>query len=61
MTLPVMIVWRGLFWSYERATWQYDIMVITILAFVWGTPARMLGDPTALDGIGLFQWILGLP
>jgi len=60
MTLPAMIVWRGLFWSYERATWQYDIMVITILAFVWGTPARMLGDPTALDGIGLFQWIVGL-
>jgi CDP-diacylglycerol--glycerol-3-phosphate 3-phosphatidyltransferase len=60
MTLPVLIVWRGLFWTYERATWQYDIMVITILIFVWGTPARFLGDPMALDGIGLFQWILGL-
>jgi CDP-diacylglycerol--glycerol-3-phosphate 3-phosphatidyltransferase len=60
MTLPVMILWRGLFWSYERATWQYDVMVIIILAFVWGTPARWLGDPMALDGVGLFQWILGL-
>jgi len=60
MTLPVMILWRGLFWTYERAGWQYDIMVITILVFVWGTPARFLGDPMALDGIGLFQWILGL-
>jgi CDP-diacylglycerol--glycerol-3-phosphate 3-phosphatidyltransferase len=59
MTLPVMIIWRGLFWSYERASWQYDIMVLTILAFVWGTPARALGDPMAMNGIGLIEWILG--
>ncbi|MEI6667995.1 MAG: CDP-alcohol phosphatidyltransferase family protein [Acidobacteriota bacterium] len=61
MTLPVMIVWRGLFWTYERATWQYDVMVLLILTFVWGTPARFLGDPMAMDGRGVFQWVLGLP
>jgi len=60
MRLPALILWRGLFWTYERASWQYDIMVIMILAFVWCTPARLLGDPMALDGIGLFEWILGL-
>ncbi len=60
MTLPVRIIWRGLFWTYERAGWQYDIMVITILVFVWGTPGRFLGDPMAMDARGLFQWILGL-
>jgi CDP-diacylglycerol--glycerol-3-phosphate 3-phosphatidyltransferase len=58
MTLPALIIWRGLFWTYERASWQYDIMVVTILAFVWGTPARLLGDPMAFDGMGLFEWIM---
>ncbi len=61
MTLPAMVIWRGLFWTYERATWQYDVMVIAILSFVWLTPARFLGDPMALDGRGLIQWLLGRP
>jgi CDP-diacylglycerol--glycerol-3-phosphate 3-phosphatidyltransferase len=60
MRLPALILWRGLFWTYERTSWQYDIMVIMILAFVWVTPARLLGDPMALDGRGLAEWILGL-
>jgi len=60
VTLPVLIIWRGLFWTYERASWQFDVMVLTILVFVWGTPARFLGDPMALDGIGLFQWLFGI-
>jgi CDP-diacylglycerol--glycerol-3-phosphate 3-phosphatidyltransferase len=59
MTLPVMIVWRGLFWTYERASWQFDVMVITILAFVWGVPARVLGDPMAQTGRGLIEWLMG--
>ncbi len=25
-------------WSYERGSWQYDIMVVVILAFVFATP-----------------------
>jgi hypothetical protein len=25
-------------WSYERGSWQYDIMVVVILAFVFVTP-----------------------
>ncbi|MCX6543764.1 MAG: CDP-alcohol phosphatidyltransferase family protein [Acidobacteria bacterium] len=60
MTLPALILWRGLFWTYERASWQYDVMVITILAFVWGTPARLLGDPMAMNGGGLVDWIFRL-
>jgi CDP-diacylglycerol--glycerol-3-phosphate 3-phosphatidyltransferase len=59
MTLPVMIIWRGLFWTYERASWQYDIMVIVILLFVWGTPARFLSDPMAMQSRGMIQWIMG--
>ena len=38
LTLPARAVWHALFWTFERATWQYDLMVIAILAFVWLTP-----------------------
>ena len=57
LALPPLIVWNALFWTYERATWQYDLMVIAILAFVWLTPPAWLGDPTA-HGPGLIGWIL---
>ena len=55
-TNPVSIVlWRGFFWTDERATLAYDIWVIAILAFVWLTPPDWIRDPTAV-GMG----ILGL-
>lgn len=47
LALPAIAVWHALFWTFERATWQYDLMVIAILAFVWITPPAWLGDPTA--------------
>jgi hypothetical protein len=47
LKLPGLILWRALFWTYERATWQYDLMVIAILAFVWLTPPDWIGDPMA--------------
>ena len=46
------IVNRALFWTDERATLPYDVMVIAILAFVWLTPPDWLGDPMA-SGPGL--------
>ena len=40
--------WRGLirtvFWSYERMTWQYDLMVIAIVAFVLLAPRGWFRD-----------------
>ena len=45
--LPVRMLWNAFFWTFERATWQYDVMVIAILAFVWLTPPGWLGDPMA--------------
>jgi hypothetical protein len=40
--------WRGLirtvFWSYERMTWQYDLMVIAIVAFVLLAPPGWFHD-----------------
>jgi CDP-diacylglycerol---glycerol-3-phosphate 3-phosphatidyltransferase len=50
---PVSIVlWRGLFWTDERATLPYDLWVIAILAFVWLTPPDWIRDPTS-SGLGL--------
>lgn len=31
-----------LFWSYERGTWQYDVMCVLILAFIVLVPNRLL-------------------
>jgi hypothetical protein len=58
-TLPARVLWNAFFWTYERATWQYDLMVIAILAFVWLTPPSWLGDPTA-HGSGPIGWLLRL-
>jgi hypothetical protein len=49
-------VWRTIYWTYERATWQYDLMVIAILAFVWLTPPAWIGDPHA-SGLGPIGWL----
>ena len=59
ITLPGVMVWRAVFWTYERDTWQFDIMVIAVLAFVWLTPPAWLGDPMALHGQGLLEWMFG--
>ena len=58
VTLPLRAIWHALFWTFDRATWQYDLMVIAILAFVWCTPPAWLGDPVA-SGQGLSGWGLG--
>jgi hypothetical protein len=29
---------RAVFWSYERGSWQYDVIVAAILAFIFLTP-----------------------
>jgi phosphatidylglycerophosphate synthase len=56
--LPVRMLWNAFFWTFERATWQYDVMVIAILAFVWLTPPAWIGDPMA-HGYGPIGWLLG--
>src|SRR6202047_5663747 len=41
-------LWRGItrvvFWSYERGTWPYDLMVVAIVLCVLLTPARCFRD-----------------
>ena len=56
-----LAVYRGFFWTYERGTWQYDIMVILILAFIFVTPRywfhdRPVGTPASPpSGVVLLQ------
>ena len=57
LTIPARMVWNAIFWTHDRATWQYDVMVAAILAFVWLTPPDWLADPTA-SGMGLLGWLL---
>ncbi|MEZ5353690.1 MAG: hypothetical protein R2762_13710 [Bryobacteraceae bacterium] len=35
---------RFVLWDYARATWQYDVMVGLILAFIFFTPRHIFGD-----------------
>jgi hypothetical protein len=35
---------RFVLWDYARATWQYDVMVAIILAFVFLTPREWFRD-----------------
>jgi CDP-diacylglycerol--glycerol-3-phosphate 3-phosphatidyltransferase len=55
--LPIRMLWNAFFWTFERATWQYDVMVIVILAFVWLTPPDWINDPMA-SGHGPIGWLL---
>ena len=43
-------IYRGFFWIYERGTWQYDIMVILILAFIFLTPRQWFHDRPLTPG-----------
>ena len=36
---------KTLFWSYERGSWQYDVMCVLILAFVFFAPNSLFQSP----------------
>jgi hypothetical protein len=59
LPMPLRAIWHALYWNFDRATWQYDVMVIVILAFVWLTPPEWLRDPTA-HGYGPIGWVLSI-
>jgi hypothetical protein len=39
---------KFIFWDYPRGSWQYDIIVAVILAFVFLTPRDRFGDQPRL-------------
>jgi hypothetical protein len=38
------VLQRTIFWSYERGSWPYDVMVAVIVAFVFLTPRSWFHD-----------------
>ncbi|HEV2491633.1 MAG TPA: hypothetical protein VG204_01020 [Terriglobia bacterium] len=40
---------RTIFWSYERGSWQYDIICAVILAFIFFTPRSWFQDRPTLQ------------
>ena len=38
---------KTLFWSYERGSWQYDLMCVLILGFVFFAPNRLIHPAAA--------------
>jgi len=58
VTLPGRAVWHALYWTFDRATWQYDLMVVAILSFVWLVPPDWINDPMA-TGPGFIGIVAG--
>jgi len=44
-----LVVSRAVFWSYERGSWQYDIICAVIFAFVVLTPRSWFHDRPTLE------------
>lgn len=48
-------LWRGfvrtIFWSYDRGSWPYDLMVIAIVLFVLLTPRSWFQDQPRLNTV----------
>ena len=43
-----LVASRSIFWSYERGSWQYDIICAVILAFIFITPSSWFHDRPTL-------------
>ena len=44
---------RVLFWDFPRASWQYDVIVVAILAFIFLTPRELFRDQPRAQSIVL--------
>ena len=44
-----LVVTRSIFWSYERGSWQYDVIVLAILAFIFLSPRAWFNDRPTLQ------------
>ena len=50
MAIILRTLKKILFWSYDRGTWQYDIMCVLILAFVFFAPNASFRNREAAAG-----------
>ena len=44
-----LVVTRSIFWAYERGSWQYDLIVLAILAFILFSPRAWFNDRPTLE------------
>ena len=44
-----LVVTRSIFWSYQRGSWQYDVIVIAILSFIFLSPRSWFNDRPTLQ------------
>jgi len=44
-----LVITRSIFWSYERGSWQYDLIVAAILAFIFLSPRAWFNDRPTLQ------------
>ena len=44
---------RIIFWDFPRASWQYDVVVVLILAFIFLTPRELFRDQPKAQSIVL--------
>lgn len=44
-----LVLARAVFWTYERGSWQYDIICAVILAFIFLTPRAWFHDRPTLE------------
>lgn len=43
------VVARSVFWAYQRGSWQYDLIVAAILAFIFLSPRAWFNDRPTLQ------------
>jgi hypothetical protein len=44
-----LVVTRSIFWAYERGSWQYDLICLAILAFIFLSPRAWFNDRPTLQ------------
>jgi hypothetical protein len=44
-----LVVKRSIFWAYERGSWQYDLIVMAILVFIFLSPRSWFNDRPTLQ------------
>jgi len=54
-----LVVRRSVFWSYERGSWQYDLIVAAILAFIFLSPRSWFRKAPTL-GLSVLHHVQGI-
>jgi len=44
-----------IFWEYPRASWQYDVIVALILAFIFLTPRSLFNDQPRANQVAMMS------